>query len=405
MHERQSQSIPKYPTEITLSSRSAGKHRQHIPHIGLLGASSEQVHQYAQGVKLSGIRRSRFCGLVVGVFVDAYQLRQVMKPTIKSCLTTLFGALLLNISVAVTTHAESWPTKQIRLVVPYPPGASTDAVSREVALRLSANLGQPVVVENRPGASGTTGVEQVSRSAPDGYTFVLGTNATHGLVQLLSKRQMYDPVNDFSPLTPVAVMPLALVAHPSVPASNAAQIIVWAKANVGKVSYATPGLGTPHHLAGELLNQMAGGGMIHVPYKGTGQSITDLLGGQIPIAFASLSTVLPHAQSGKLKIIGMVESQRQAGSPTIPTIGESLPGYAIPQTWLGFFAPPQMPPALVTRMNAELDKAINAPEVMNHIHASGLQAISSSPQDFVKTLRDDLARFSVIIKAAGIVPE
>ena len=261
------------------------------------------------------------------------------------------------------------------------------------------------MVENRPGASGTTGADQVSRSAPDGYSFVLGTNATHGLVQLLSKRQIYDPINDFTPLTQVAVMPLALVAHPSVPASNAAQIIIWAKANAGKVSYATPGLGTPHHLAGELLNQMAGGGMIHVPYKGTGQSITDLIGGQVPLAFVSLSTALPYAQSGKLKIIGMVESERQSGAPTIPTIGESVPGYAIPSTWLGFFGPPMMPPALVKRMNAELIKAINAPDVTSRINASGLQAISSSPQDFVKTIRDDTLRFASIIKAAGIVPE
>lgn len=305
-------------------------------------------------------------------------------------------------SAQAQAPAESWPSRPVRIVVPYPPGGSTDALTRRMAQQLTVNLGQTFIVENRPGASGMVGTEQVSRSVPDGYTLLMGNNATHGLNQLLSKRKMVDPIADFTPLTVAAMMPLALAVNPSVPANNAAELIAWAKANPGKAAYGTAGLGSPHHIAGEMLNQAAGGGFVHVPYKGSGQSITDLLGGQIPIVFAALASVLPYAQDGKLKILGLAESDRQKSAPSIPTIGESVPGYAMPRTWLGYFGPPNMPPALATRINAEMIKALNEPEVAAYINASGLQVVTSTPEDFARAIREDMARLSKFVKTTNI---
>lgn len=298
--------------------------------------------------------------------------------------------------------AESWPSKPVRIVVPYPPGGSTDALTRRMAQQLTLNLGQQFIVENRSGASGMVGTEQVSRAAPDGYTLVLGNNATHGLNQLLTKRKLVDPLADFTPLTLAAMMPLALAVHPSVPANNAAELVAWAKAHPGKGAYGTAGLGSPHHIAGEMLSQVAGGAFVHVPYKGSGQSISDLVGGQVPIVFAALASVLPHAQNGKVKILGLAENERQKSAPAIPTIGESVPGYAMPRTWLGYFGPPNMPPALATRINGELVKALNEPEVAAFINSSGLQVLTSSREEFAQSIRDDMARLSKFVKTTTI---
>lgn len=301
--------------------------------------------------------------------------------------------------------AENWPSKPVRIVVPYPPGGSTDALTRRLALQLSANLGQQFIVENRSGASGMVGTEQVSRAAPDGYTLALGNNATHGLNQLLSKRKLVDPIADFTPLTLAAMMPLALAVHPSVPANNAAELVAWAKANPGKGAYGTAGLGSPHHIAGEMLSQVAGGSLVHVPYKGSGQSISDLVGGQVPIVFAALASVLPHAQNGKVRILGLAENERQKSAPAIPTIGESVPGYAMPPTWLGYFGPPNMPPALATRINRELVKALKEPEVTAVINASGMQVLTSSREEFTQAIQDGMTRLGKFVKTTPISME
>jgi tripartite-type tricarboxylate transporter receptor subunit TctC len=307
-------------------------------------------------------------------------------------------------SAQAQAPAESWPSKPVRIVVPYVPGGSTDALTRRMAQQLTVNLGQQFIVDNKPGASGMVGAEYVSRSAPDGYTLLLGNNATHGLNQLLTKRKLVDPLTDFTPLTVAAMMPLALAVHPSVPANNAAELIAWAKANPGKAAYGTAGLGSPHHIAGEMLNQAAGGrgAFVHVPYKGSGQSISDLLGGQIPIVFAALASVLPYAQDGKVKILGLAESERQKSAPSIPTIGESVPGYAMPRTWLGYFGPPDMAPALAARINAEMVKALNEPEVAAFINTSGLQVLTSTREEFAHAIRDDIARLSKFVKTTNI---
>lgn len=319
-----------------------------------------------------------------------------------------FAAMGLAIAMAgavVAAHgqtpAEGWPSKPVRLVVPYPVGGSTDALTRRLAQKLSVNLRQQFVVENLSGASGMLGTEHVSRAAPDGYTLVLGNNATQGLNQLLSKRKMVDPTA-FTPLAIAAEMPLALAVHVSVPANNAAELIAWAKANPGRGVYGTAGLGSPHHIAGEMLNQFAGNVLVHVPYKGSGQSLIDLVGGQLPIAFAALSSLQSHVQTGKIKILGLTESQRQKSSPSIPTVGESVPGYSMPRTWLGYFGPANMPPALADRINAEFVKALNDPEVAAAINNSGLEVLIMSRQEFAKAIRDDMVRVRELVKTMSI---
>lgn len=316
--------------------------------------------------------------------------------------STVLAALVLGAAAAHAEAPASWPSKPVRIVVPYPPGGSTDALTRRIAQQLSTNLGQQFIVENRAGASGMLGSEQVARATPDGYTLVLGNNATHGLNQLLSKRKLVDPLADFTPLTLAAMMPLALAVHASVPANNAAELVAWAKANPGKGSYGTAGTGSPHHIAGEMLSEAAGGAFVHVPYKGSGQSINDLVGGQVPIVFAALATVLPHAQGGKVKILGLVENERQKSAPAVPTIGESIPGYVMPRTWLGYFGPANMPAALANRIQAELVKAIREPEVENFINSSGMQALTSTREEFARAIRDDMARIGQVVKRANI---
>lgn len=329
-----------------------------------------------------------------------------MKPFLHRLPAFASAALVALAAFAGPAQAEapaSWPSKPVRIVVPYPPGGSTDALTRRMAQQLTNNLGQQFIVDNKTGASGMVGSEQVARAAPDGYTLSLGNNATHGQNQLLSKRKMVDPLADFTPITLAAMMPLALAVHPSVPANNAADLVAWAKANPGKASYGTAGLGSPHHIAGEMLNQAAGGNaFIHVPYKGSGQSITDLIGGQIPIVFAALASVLPHAQNGKVKILGLAENERQKSAPSIPTIGESVPGYAMPRTWLGYFGPANMPPTLANRINAEMVKALSDPEVAAFVNSSGLQVLTSTREEFAHTIRDDMTRLGKFLKTTNI---
>jgi tripartite-type tricarboxylate transporter receptor subunit TctC len=301
--------------------------------------------------------------------------------------------------------AQAWPSKPIRLVVPYPPGGSTDLLGRAVAAKVGDALGQQVIVDNRGGANGTLGSDIVARAAPDGYTYVLGTGATHGLTLFLSKTTPYDPVRDFTAITAAAEVPIVLVVHPSLPAANMKEFIEYGRKNPGKLSFGSSGTGSPHHLSGELLKHLAGIDMVHVPYKGAGPAVQDLLGGQVPAVFTTLSTALPHIKSGKLRALGMVESKRQPSAPEIPTIGESLPGYAMPRSWLGFFGPAALPEDITRRMNAEIVKAVQSPEVRGKLEAAGMPVVGTSSEEFARMVKDDIETFRRIVTAAGIKPE
>ena len=301
--------------------------------------------------------------------------------------------------------AQAWPSKSIRLVVPYPPGGSTDLLARTIAQKVGESLGQQIIVDNRAGAGGMLGSDIVARSAPDGYTILLGTGATHGLTLLLSKTIPYDPVKDFTAITAAVEVPIILCINPSIPATTARELVDWAKINPGKLAYGSSGTGSPHHLSGELFKQVSGIDMVHVPYKGAAPAVQDLIGNQIPAVFTTLSTALPHIRGGKIRAVGFVEAKRQPSVPEIPTIGESLPGYVMPASWLGFFGPAGLPEAILKRFNAEIVKAVQSPDLRMRLEAAGMPVVGTSAEEFARMVKDDIETFRRIVTAAGIKPE
>jgi tripartite-type tricarboxylate transporter receptor subunit TctC len=311
---------------------------------------------------------------------------------------------LLALSLAVAANAQGYPTRPIKLIVPYPPGASTDAVARQVGQKMAEDLGQPIVVDNRGGASGNIGSDLVAKSPADGYTFLLGTDATHTSNPHLFKAFPFDVIRDATPLTLAAKNILVLVAHPSFPPNNIRELIDYAKKNPGKLSYGSAGQGSPHHLAGAMLNQMAGIDLVHVPYKGGGPAATDVLGGQIPLVFSSLVTVSSQIQAGKLKVLGVTEKTRYAGLPNVPAIAETLPGFEM-SSWLGFFGPPNLPAAIVTRLHDSIVKALLAPDVTAKLNAAGLLVVGNTPEQFAAQQKLDYENRGQLIKAIGIQPE
>lgn len=301
-------------------------------------------------------------------------------------------------------RAAAWPERPLRLVVPYAPGAAADALARQVAERLAAALGQPVIVENRAGAGGTLGADNVAKAAPDGYSLLLGTDATHATNHLLAKRFPYDPVKSFTPLVPAAVNHIVLAAHPAQPYRTVPDLIAYAKAHPKALSFGSSGTGSAHHLAGELLSELAGIELVHVPYKGGGQAVTDALGGNLPLVFASMATARPHLESGKLRPLGMVEAQRYAALPQLPTIGETVSGYAI-QSWFAFFAPAGLPPAIAKRLVTELNKVLEQAALRELMDRSGLTLTGGSPEALAVFVQVEIAQRTRLVKAAGIEPE
>ena len=324
----------------------------------------------------------------------------------KSALQGVLAAVLgITASAWAPAQAQTYPDRPIKLVVPYAPGGSTDLLGRTVAVKMGESMGQTIVVENRGGGGGMIGSELVARAAPDGYTFMVGTGATHGIVKFTSKALNYDPVKDFTALTEAVEVPIVLAVHTSVSANNAMEFVEYVKKNPGKIAFGSSGTGSPHHLAGELLKQITGIDMVHVPYKGAGPSMQDLVGGQIPAVFTTLSTAIPQMRGGKIKVLGLVESRRQPSVPNVPTIGESVPGYAMPRSWLGFFGPAGLPAPIVKRLNAELLKALHAPDTRAKLEAAGMPVIGTSAEEFAAVVRDDIEMYRKIATAAGIQRE
>ncbi len=247
--------------------------------------------------------------------------------------------------------AQGYPAKPITLIVPYAPGGGVDTVARALAQELGAALGTSVIVENKPGASSIIGSDYVSKQPADGYT-LLANVGTHFAMPYLAKNVPYDPVKDFTPVTIMGRAPQVLIVHPSVPAKTVNEFVAYVKANPGKVSFATAGKGTSQHLGGEMLNSMAKLDMVHIPYKGGGPALNDVLGGQVPVAISIMSNVLPHAKAGKVNMIGTIETKRSRAAPEVPTVGESLAGFAVPDTWIGVLGPKNLPPDVVAKLNA-----------------------------------------------------
>jgi tripartite-type tricarboxylate transporter receptor subunit TctC len=313
-------------------------------------------------------------------------------------------ACLLVALSALGARAESYPNRPITIIAPYPPGATNDLTARLVGPKLTESLGQPVVVENRSGASGNIGTALAARAAPDGYTLMVGNDATHATNVFLYKDLGFDPVASFAPITLAVRNIIGLAAHPSLPANDMAALIAYGRVNPDKLSYGSSGAGSPHHLAGELLQQLTGITLIHVPYRGGGPAVADLIGGQIPLVFASMAAVVSFRQAGKVKILAVVEGTRYAAMPDIPTIGETVPGFEM-SSWLGFFAPAGTPAPIIDTLNRAIVAALQSDDVRGKLDPAGLEVVGSSAGEFAALIRHDLDRRGELIRSRGIHPE
>jgi tripartite-type tricarboxylate transporter receptor subunit TctC len=301
--------------------------------------------------------------------------------------------------------AQGYPSKPLHMVVPYAPGGATDVLARPVAARLSEQLGQPVLVENRPGANATIGADHVRREPADGYTFLLGS-IVHYMVPYFSKSVPYDPVRDFTPITTVSVVPNVLAVHPSLPVHSVQELIDYGRKPGAKLYYGTTGIGSTHHLGGILFAQMTGIPLEHVPYKGGNPTIQDVLAGQIPVAILTATTIMPQVKNGKLRALGLIENRRFAGVPGVPTIGETVAGYAVPDTWFGFFGPVGMPRPILVRLNAEIRDALKNAEVRQRIESLGMEVTGDLNVDqMAAKVAAEGEMIRKIVVSAGIKPE
>jgi len=294
-----------------------------------------------------------------------------------------------------------YPAKPIRLVVPFPPGGTTDILARIVAQKLTEAWGQPVVVDNRPGAGGNIGAELVAKSAPDGYTLLMGTVGTHAINASLYAKLPYDHVKDFAPVILVAGVPNVLVVNPSVPVNSVAELIAYAKANPGKLNFASSGSGTSIHLSGELFRTMAGVQITHVPYKGSAPAIADLVGGQVQLMFDNLPSSLAQIKAGKLRALAVTSDKRAPALPDVPTMAEAgLPGFEA-SSWFGVLAPAGTPPAIVGKLHAEIAKWLATPDAREKLSAQGANLAGFGPEEFARYIGSETAKWAKVVKESG----
>ena len=310
-------------------------------------------------------------------------------------------AALAMAAVATLAQGQAYPAKPVRIVVPFPAGGTTDILAREVAARLSQTLGQPVVVDNRPGAGGNIGAELVAKSPADGYTFLMGTVGTHAINASLYSKLPYDHVRDFAPVILVAGVPNVLEVNPSVPVNSVQELIAYAKANPGKLNFASSGSGTSIHLAGELFKVMTGVQMAHVPYKGSAPALADLAGGQVQLMFDNLPSSLQLIKGGKLRALAVTSAQRSSALPDLPTVAEAgLPGFEA-TSWFGLLAPAGTPPEVVARINGEVAKWLASPEAKDKLAAQGAIAAGGSADDFTRHIAAETAKWQKVVKESG----
>lgn len=307
------------------------------------------------------------------------------------------GALLAS----PMAQAQTFPDRTVTLVVPFAAGGSTDLVARLVAESMSRDLGQQVVVQNVGGAGGNVGADQVARADPDGYTILMGTVATHALNPLMLKQKPYDPETDFAPISLLAVIPNVLVVNPELPVNTVQELIDLLKANPEEYSYASSGNGTPLHLSGELFKSMAGVEMQHVPYKGSGPALNDVIANQVPIMFDNLPSSSGHMKGGTLKALGVTTKERAASFPDLPTVGETVPGYET-YTWNALFAPAGTPPEVVATLNKAALAALADPNVVARMGDFSADVVGSSPEELAAHVKAEIAKWGPIVKDAGV---
>ena len=311
------------------------------------------------------------------------------------------AGVLLLICVNVSAQSQAYPTRPIRFVVPYVPSGGVDFVARTLAEKLSQTFSHPVIVDNRPGGSTNIGTELVARAAPDGYTFLVASVPT-SVNMTLFKNLRFNIIKDFIHISLLSTAPNILVVHPSLPVKSIHELVSYAKARPGQLTFGSAGIGTSNHLSGELFKIMAGIDMLHVPYKGGGAAVTELLGGHISMYFATPPSVMSHVQSGKLRALGVTSEKRSASVPDIPTISESgLPGFD-QSAWHGLFAPAGTPAPIIAKLSTEVVKVLKMPDVEKRFNSQGVDVIASSPEEFAAFIKRDVAKYERLIKTANI---
>ena len=312
----------------------------------------------------------------------------------------IFAAAVLCSAAFTASAQDKFPSKPITVVVPQAAGGANDAIARVVAQKLGEQLGQSVVVENRPGAGGTLATGTTARARNDGYTLLLTSDSAHVIGPALYKNPGFDPVKDFAPVAPIATAGYVLVAHPSFPGNTVAELVTLAKASPGKYSIASAGNGTLNHLIGEMLGKAAGIELTHVPYKGSAAAATDVVGGQVPLSVQSLPSSIAFIKGGKLKVLGVVNEKRVAALPDVPTIGETLPGFG-KTPWYGMFAPAGTPRAIVTQLNAEVMKALDDKDVIDKLAGVGAEPFKGTPAQLGALVKADLAQWKQVVADTG----
>jgi len=315
------------------------------------------------------------------------------------------AAALACLVAPLPAQAQPWPSKPVRIIVPHAPGGVTDIVTRTVAQPLSEALGQPVVVDNRPGAAGLLGTDYAAAAAPDGYTLLMFVD-TNTIFPSTVKAMRHDPLKSFAPITILGRGAHVLVAHPSLPVANLQELVRYAKLHPGELSFASPGTGSPQQLGAEIIKLSAGIDMVHIPYKGGGQAIVDVVGGQVKLGMLGMAPALPHIKAGKIKALAVTGSARSKVLPEVPTVAESgFPGFETGQ-WQGIVAPAGTPAAVILRVHDELLKIMRQPAIAEKLASIGMDTTTSAtPEDFARLLQEELKRWPDVVKAAGIQPE
>jgi tripartite-type tricarboxylate transporter receptor subunit TctC len=300
--------------------------------------------------------------------------------------------------------AQTYPVKPLRMVVPWAPGGTTDILGRVIAQKMSESWGQPVVVDNRGGAAGNIGSEAAAKSPADGYTLLLGTMSTHAMNQFLYSKMTYDPVGDLAPISLVANVATVLVVHPGLPVKNVGELVALARSKPGQLNFASGGIGSFNQLCAELLKVAAKIDIVHVPYKGGGPAVTDLMGGKVDMLFTGAPVTMPHIKSGKLKLLAVTDSRRAGALPETPTVGESLPGYSF-DNWYGIMAPQGTPRPVIDRLNAEVLRILALPDVRERFTSLGAEPTPSTPERFGSVMKADAEKWGGIIRQAGVRAE
>jgi tripartite-type tricarboxylate transporter receptor subunit TctC len=309
--------------------------------------------------------------------------------------------LVLAAVLSTMVEAQTYPSKPIKIMVPWAPGGSTDVLARLIGIKMSENWGQPAVVENKPGASGNIGSELVAKSPPDGHTVLVGSVSTHAMNPFLVSSMNFKGVDDFATVAMAAYVTNVLVTHPSVPAKSVKELIALLKSQPGKIAYASAGNGSPNHVAAELFRRLAGVDMLHVPYKGGGPATAAIVGGQVGVLFTGLGNVWDHVKAGKLNLLAVTENRRSDLLPGLPMVGESLPGYEV-AVWYGVWVPAATPADIVNRLNGEVNRILKLPDVKQRLDLMGAEHISMSARDAHQLLQRDYDRWGKIIRESGI---